>query len=44
MRLFKTNTTNDYSTLTRVDNVYGSEEKPRKPKGKALLEDNIIKM
>ena len=44
MRLFKTNTTKDYSTLTRVNNVYGSEEKPRKPKGKAQLQDNVIKI
>ena len=43
MSLFKTNTTNDYSEPTRVNNVHRGGKKPRKPKKKKLLEDNIIK-
>ena len=34
MGLFKTNTTKNYSKLTRANNVYGGQEKPRKTKNK----------
>ena len=43
MSLFKTNTTEDFSKPTSVNNVYGGVKKQRKPKIKKQLEENIIK-
>ena len=36
MGLFKTNTTGDCIKPTHVNNVYGGEKKPRKPKIKTI--------
>ena len=43
MSLFKTNTTKDYSKLTRVKNVYGGGKKSRKPKIQNQSEDKMMK-
>ena len=43
MSLFRTNTNNDYSKPAHVNNVFGDQEKPRKPKIKIQSEDKIIK-
>ena len=41
MGLFKTNKTENYSKLTRVNNVYRGGKKPRKAKIKKELEDKM---
>ena len=43
MSLFRTNANNDHSKPASVNNVFGDQEKPRKPKMKIQSEDKIIK-
>ena len=43
MSLFRTNANNDYNKPARVNNVFGDQEKPRKPKMKIQFKDKIIK-